>query len=503
MHAIGVDIGGTKIAAGVVDEDGTILAQTRRDTSPDDVAGIDTAIAEVYLELQRRPTRSAPSASPQPGSSPPTGRPCCSRRTSRGATTRCATRRGDPRRRRRADRRRERRQRGRLGRVPVRRRPRRRRHAPAHRRHRPRRRDRVQRRARARRLGRRRGDRAHARGARRPLLRLRPRGLLGAVRLGQRAGARRAGHRDHPARPRARGCSSWPAATPTKLNGPAGHAGRAGGRPARRRAARRARPLGRRGLRRRSRRCSTRRSSSSAAASAPRATCCSRRPARRSPTQLSGARPPAGGARSSLASMGNDAGIVGAADLARALTTRCGRGRPLRRPRRCRRRRVPSVRHPPQQHADARRRRAAAGRLQRATVGASRHATSDHQQEAAARPATAHHAIVSSGSPPRTGPGVGRHEVLVGVDAASASSICDGAVPVAPGQLGLASAPRGRTTRRSATQGATGNDRPACRLARVGGSVRRRASGRRPVEVAQLGDDRRPASSSVGRGGAA
>lgn len=51
MHAIGVDIGGTKIAAGVVDEDGTILAQTRRDTSPDDVAGIDQAIAEVYLEL--------------------------------------------------------------------------------------------------------------------------------------------------------------------------------------------------------------------------------------------------------------------------------------------------------------------------------------------------------------------------------------------------------------------------------------------------------------------
>ena len=51
MHAIGVDIGGTKIAAGVVDEDGTILAKTRRDTSPDDVAGIDKAIAEVYLEL--------------------------------------------------------------------------------------------------------------------------------------------------------------------------------------------------------------------------------------------------------------------------------------------------------------------------------------------------------------------------------------------------------------------------------------------------------------------
>ncbi|MCC2333473.1 ROK family glucokinase [Cellulomonas wangsupingiae] len=51
MHAIGVDIGGTKIAAGVVDDEGTILAQTRRDTDPDDVASIDAAIADVYREL--------------------------------------------------------------------------------------------------------------------------------------------------------------------------------------------------------------------------------------------------------------------------------------------------------------------------------------------------------------------------------------------------------------------------------------------------------------------
>ncbi|NEB06819.1 ROK family protein, partial [Streptomyces sp. SID13726] len=51
MHAIGVDIGGTKIAAGVVDEKGEILVQTRRDTEPDDVASIDRAIADVYTEL--------------------------------------------------------------------------------------------------------------------------------------------------------------------------------------------------------------------------------------------------------------------------------------------------------------------------------------------------------------------------------------------------------------------------------------------------------------------
>ncbi len=51
MHAIGVDIGGTKIAAGVVDEEGTILAQTRRATEPDDASSIDRAVAEVYAEL--------------------------------------------------------------------------------------------------------------------------------------------------------------------------------------------------------------------------------------------------------------------------------------------------------------------------------------------------------------------------------------------------------------------------------------------------------------------
>lgn len=53
MYAIGVDIGGTKIAAGVVDEDGQILAQTRVSTEPDDASSIDRAIAEVYLELAK------------------------------------------------------------------------------------------------------------------------------------------------------------------------------------------------------------------------------------------------------------------------------------------------------------------------------------------------------------------------------------------------------------------------------------------------------------------
>jgi glucokinase len=53
MHAVGVDIGGTKIAAGVVDDDGTIIAKARRDTSARDAAGIDRAIADVVDEFAR------------------------------------------------------------------------------------------------------------------------------------------------------------------------------------------------------------------------------------------------------------------------------------------------------------------------------------------------------------------------------------------------------------------------------------------------------------------
>ncbi|MCA5893863.1 ROK family glucokinase [Isoptericola sp. NEAU-Y5] len=53
MHAIGVDIGGTKIAVGVVDEAGTVLAKIRRDTVADDVADIDRAIADACSELAK------------------------------------------------------------------------------------------------------------------------------------------------------------------------------------------------------------------------------------------------------------------------------------------------------------------------------------------------------------------------------------------------------------------------------------------------------------------
>jgi glucokinase len=50
-QAIGVDVGGTKIAAGLVDEDGTVRATTRRDTPSTDPEKIQEAITDVVREL--------------------------------------------------------------------------------------------------------------------------------------------------------------------------------------------------------------------------------------------------------------------------------------------------------------------------------------------------------------------------------------------------------------------------------------------------------------------
>jgi glucokinase len=48
---IGVDIGGTKVAGGVVDEHGSVLARARRDTPAEDVAKTRAVIIEVVAEL--------------------------------------------------------------------------------------------------------------------------------------------------------------------------------------------------------------------------------------------------------------------------------------------------------------------------------------------------------------------------------------------------------------------------------------------------------------------
>ncbi len=51
---IGVDVGGTKVAGGVVDEHGNILAGNRRDTPAEDQAGTRDTIVEVAAELARQ-----------------------------------------------------------------------------------------------------------------------------------------------------------------------------------------------------------------------------------------------------------------------------------------------------------------------------------------------------------------------------------------------------------------------------------------------------------------
>ena len=53
-QAVGIDIGGTKIAAGVVTEDGTILDRTRVPTPPDDEAATLAALLAVVDELRAR-----------------------------------------------------------------------------------------------------------------------------------------------------------------------------------------------------------------------------------------------------------------------------------------------------------------------------------------------------------------------------------------------------------------------------------------------------------------
>ncbi|MFI5933304.1 ROK family glucokinase [Actinoplanes sp. NPDC051494] len=48
---IGIDVGGTKVAGGVVDDAGTVIAQTRRETPADDPAGTRDTIVAVATEL--------------------------------------------------------------------------------------------------------------------------------------------------------------------------------------------------------------------------------------------------------------------------------------------------------------------------------------------------------------------------------------------------------------------------------------------------------------------
>jgi glucokinase len=85
--AIGVDVGGTKVAAGVVDEDGQILAKLKRSTPAASPARTEQAIADVVTELLAGHQVEA-IGSGRLGSSTAPGPPCCSRPTWPGATSR-------------------------------------------------------------------------------------------------------------------------------------------------------------------------------------------------------------------------------------------------------------------------------------------------------------------------------------------------------------------------------------------------------------------------------
>ena len=76
--AIGIDIGGTKVAAGVVDEEGQVLAVARRRTPSRDPAHIADVVVEIVGQLRAEHEVCARSGSARPDSSTSSGRPCCS-----------------------------------------------------------------------------------------------------------------------------------------------------------------------------------------------------------------------------------------------------------------------------------------------------------------------------------------------------------------------------------------------------------------------------------------
>jgi glucokinase len=51
--AIGIDVGGTKVAAGVVDEEGTVIAELRRPTPSTNPDAVEQTIADVVTELRK------------------------------------------------------------------------------------------------------------------------------------------------------------------------------------------------------------------------------------------------------------------------------------------------------------------------------------------------------------------------------------------------------------------------------------------------------------------
>jgi predicted NBD/HSP70 family sugar kinase len=74
--ACGIDVGGTKIAGGVVDDEGTIVDQLRVESPAEDPVAIERAIASLVRQLAERRATSRP-----------TGPACSSPPTSPGSTS--------------------------------------------------------------------------------------------------------------------------------------------------------------------------------------------------------------------------------------------------------------------------------------------------------------------------------------------------------------------------------------------------------------------------------
>ena len=84
--ACGIDVGGTKIAGGVVDEAGSVLEELQVESPATDAHADRGRDREAGHRAGAPDTRSRPSASARPATSTSPGRSCCSPPTSRGAT---------------------------------------------------------------------------------------------------------------------------------------------------------------------------------------------------------------------------------------------------------------------------------------------------------------------------------------------------------------------------------------------------------------------------------
>ena len=98
-RVIGVDLGGTKISAGLVDEDGTVERTLERPTPLDSQEALLAAIVEMVRELKERRRRGGRDRRPgarRPALPEPCSAPSTSRSTTSTSAPRCANGSGLP-----------------------------------------------------------------------------------------------------------------------------------------------------------------------------------------------------------------------------------------------------------------------------------------------------------------------------------------------------------------------------------------------------------------------